>query len=108
MNKNRYKQGGFSEYVWTKKYLREYLDQEMPCGYFSGNYFRRNLFDTIVETVLRCKGFTPFEIAVWITSTDARHFQNQVDRKTTLEEFYAHVLMWDFPNYVKIEGLKDK
>ncbi|MGH7974872.1 MAG: hypothetical protein ACREBR_05055 [bacterium] len=94
-------QGGFSDEVWNDAYLAEYRENS-DWGYFSGNRFRKATFDTIVEATLRAQGFTVQEVAGWITSTEARHFQDQVTKKTTLKEFLDIVLKWGkFSNYIR-------
>jgi len=103
MEKNQ-KQGGFSDEVWNQKDLQEYLDGGLVFGYFSGNYFRRDTFDALVEKTLRKQGWSALEIAIWLTSTEARHFQDQVDKDVTLKMMRVLVGDWGFTNYAVKEG----
>jgi hypothetical protein len=103
-------QGGFSDGVWTRQYLREYiLGERVSFGKlydemegktpiprvlttkssvfgWIGHSGRTVLKDKILEKVLRETGLEDGGVAVWLTSTDGRHIGDSVEGLTDAKE----------------------
>jgi len=71
------KKGGLSNAVYTQPRLQSYLKTDFIFGYV-GNYHRTIERDRIVERQLRQAGLTDRQIAIWLTSTSARHMMDGV------------------------------
>jgi hypothetical protein len=72
------KQGGFSDEVFEAEYLQKYM-KGVPNGYIGSSY-RRAWADKLVEAALRKTGLGPNGIAVWLTSTSARHLADKIGK----------------------------
>ena len=107
------KQGGLSDEVWSSTELQKYLSREVPVFGYIGERYRTTKRDKILENKLKSYQLGPDGIACWLTSTTARHLMDDVDRKTTEDEFikridvyakdaFLDVLVWNHPDHTGI------
>lgn len=72
--------GGFTEAVTTRPEWVSYVDDcGEPFGYI-GHECRSNRFDRAVEMFLRGAGLADGGVAVWLTSSNGRHFGDTLYR----------------------------
>ena len=69
------RQGGLSDSVYNQPELQEYISSPYIFGYM-GSYYRTKEKDKVVEDQLRRAELTDKEIALWLTSSSARHMMD--------------------------------
>ena len=87
--------GGLSTKVFDQKALQDYLnentseeDHQICVHGYIGNSNRRFALDEFVESYLRdINHWTDHQIAVWLTSSDGRHFADSYEKPT---DCYKH------------------
>lgn len=82
--------GGFSREVVEHHIFQNYISSGDPGGYI-GSSERTSSRDRTVERYLRLTGLGAGGVALWLTSTSARHMMDSVDRRTPASAFEEHV-----------------
>jgi hypothetical protein len=71
-------QGGFSVDVFEQAPLQDYLSSGIIFGWI-GSTIRTDVLDELVEARFKNKGFSSYEIALWLKTKDGRWCSDEIE-----------------------------
>jgi hypothetical protein len=71
-------QGGFSVDVFEQAPLQDYLSSGIIFGWI-GSTIRTDVLDELVEARFKSKGFSSYEIALWMMTKDGRWCSDELE-----------------------------